>query len=482
MTLRTRLVATTVLVSFLALSGAGLATYSVFTRFQLRQVDIRLAATARQIEAFPTNDVAGLAGAVAGRAPGSFVQLRDRDGTTRFTTPARQSGDDESVSPAPGTLDELVADAQGARAVRYRSVSAPGGNDQMRLRVARTADGGVLAVGEAFHEQAETARRLVGIESVAALVAALAAGIVGAVLVDIGLRPLRRLERTALAIATSGDVTLDAAEANPATEAGRLALALNTMLERIRNAFAERDSTEQALRDSQQRTRRFVDDVSHELRTPLAAVSAYAELIERGARTRPDDLDRALAGIASETRRMGSLVEELLLLARLDQRQPLSSHVIDLSEIVLASVATARTVEPASRIEVHLSGVVTAVGDPDQLRRVMDNLLSNVRTHTPAGTPARIDVGVEEDRAVLVVSDAGPGQPAEHSQRALERFYRGDPSRSRSSGGTGLGLAIVDAIVSAHGGTVDVDSDGRGWTVRITLPRPTNGPERYQEG
>lgn len=482
MTLRTRLVGTTVLVLALALLGAGVATYTVFTRFQLRQVDARLADKATQVERLAADQVAESTSALIRAAPGAFVQVRERDGTTAFTTPARSSGDEESAAPDPQALKDLVTHVQRMSIARYRSVPSATEGDDLRLRAEPTADGGVLVVGESLHEQAEVASRLVSIEIVVALVTVLAAGAVGATLVGLGLRPLRRVERTALAIANSGDLTLQAAGAGTSTETGRLALAVNTMLDRIRSAFAERDATEQALRVSEQRMSRFVADVSHELRTPLAAMSAYAELVERGARDRPEDLDRALAGIGSETRRMSVLVEELLLLARLDQPRGLRSDAVDLSEIVLSSVATAGAIDTGYPIEVQLAGIVSVRGDAEELRRVVDNLLANVRTHTPAGTRCRVTFGVEDERAVLVVSDDGPARTAEQASRALERFYRGDPSRSRASGGSGLGLAIVDAVVAAHGGTVMVHTGDDGWTVRVAIPATIPGPERHREG
>lgn len=476
MTLRVRLVAATVVVSVLALGGAGVATHSVFTRFQVTQVDARLRTTGDQIEATLGHGV--VESDLARAAAGAFVQLADRDGAPTLTIVPQRRGDDEPPVPDPESLREVVAGLRGQRRlIVYRNVPVADGGGDLRLRVA-LLDDGVLVIGESLHEQAEAASRLVRIESVVALVAAVVAGILGVVLVRVGLAPLRRTERTALAIANSGDVSLEAVGASTATEAGRLALALNTMLARIRAAFAERDATEQALRDSEQRMRRFVADVSHELRTPLAAVSAYTELIDRGARSNAEDLDRALAGIASETRRMGALVEELLLLARLDQHQPTARVEVDLSEILLASVATARAVDSTYPIELRISDVVTVEGDPDQLSRVFDNLLSNVRTHTPLGTQARVDLIVEGDRAVLVVSNDGPRQTTEHVDRAFERFYRGDPSRSRSSGGSGLGLAIVDAIVTAHGGTAVIEAVDGGWTVRITLPRIGGSSDR----
>jgi two-component system OmpR family sensor kinase len=404
-TLRTRLVATTVLVSVLALAGAGIATYSVFTQFQLKQVDARLSATADQIDGLLARGGHDLPAAIARMMPNTFVQLYEGDGTTAFETLGPSSGGDEASSPdAAAARDAARAAGRSAAPVLRRVPAAGSGGSDLRVRAARV-DGGVLIVGESLHEQDEAARRLVSIGSIVAALATVVAGLIGAVLVGIELRPLRRVERTALAIATTGDIRLEAEGASTASEAGRLALAMNTMLERIRGAFAERDATEHALREAEERTRRFVADVSHELRTPLAAVSAYTELIERGARSKPEDLDRALAGMASETHRMASLVEELLLLAHLDQQQPPVRTAIDLSEIVAAAVTTARAVDPTYPIEVRLGGVVTTIGDPDQLRRVVDNLLANIRTHTPSGTPALVELGMDAGFAVLFVRD-----------------------------------------------------------------------------
>jgi two-component system, OmpR family, sensor kinase len=235
------------------------------------------------------------------------------------------------------------------------------------------------------------------------------------------------------------------------------------MLGQIERAFRAREASEAKLR-------RFVADASHELRTPLAAVRAYSELYRRGASTRPDDLDRAMSGINRESERMSLLVEDLLLLARLDEGRPLEQEPVDLGEVVGEAVETARTVEPSRSIDLEAEPVVV-LGDRDRLRQVVDNLLANVRAHTPVDGAVRVRVARNGTDAVLEVADSGPGLDEEEMERVFERFHRGDPSRSRASGGVGLGLSIVAAVAEAHGGSASADSEpGRGSTFRVCLP------------
>jgi two-component system, OmpR family, sensor kinase len=196
--------------------------------------------------------------------------------------------------------------------------------------------------------------------------------------------------------------------------------------------------------------RRFVADASHELRTPLAAVRAYAELFERGADKRPEDLARAMSGIRRESERMSELVEDLLLLARLDEGQPLEREPVDLAELAAEAVETARAVDPLRPIDLEVEPA-RVLGDRARLRRVLDNLLGNVRLHTPAGTPAHVRVRTVNGSAVVEVSDEGPGLPAGELESVFRRFHRADVSRSRDNGGVGLGLSIVAAIAIAHG-------------------------------
>jgi two-component system OmpR family sensor kinase len=235
------------------------------------------------------------------------------------------------------------------------------------------------------------------------------------------------------------------------------------MLAQIETAFKAREASERKLR-------RFVADASHELRTPLAAVRAYAELFTRGAASRPDDLARSMRGIRRESERMSLLVEDLLLLARLDEGRPLEQEPVALDEVVREAVEMARTLDPERPLEVELESTAV-VGDRDRLRQIVDNLLANVRAHTPPMTPVQVSVDRLNGSARVTVADRGPGMTAEQAEHVFERFYRTDASRTRTSGGVGLGLSIVAAVAGAHGGTVAVDSGvGRGATFRIDLP------------
>jgi two-component system OmpR family sensor kinase len=235
------------------------------------------------------------------------------------------------------------------------------------------------------------------------------------------------------------------------------------MLGRIESAF-------NAQAASEQRLRRFVADASHELRTPLAAVRAYAELFSRGAAQRPEDLERSMRGISSESERMTVLVDDLLLLARLDEGRQLEREPVQLERVVDDAVETARTVDPNRPISLALEPA-PVVGDQARLRQIIDNLLSNVRAHTPPGAPVDVRVSTSNGSAIVAVADSGPGLADGDAERVFRRFYRADESRSRASGGVGLGLAIVAAVAEAHGGTVAARSEhGQGATFTVTFP------------
>ncbi len=236
------------------------------------------------------------------------------------------------------------------------------------------------------------------------------------------------------------------------------------MLTRIEESFAER-------RETERRLRQFVADASHELQTPLTSVRGYAELFRRGAAQRPDDLATAMGRIEAEATRMGVLVDDLLLLARLDQGRPMDAAPVDLTALVGDLVADARAVEPDRPIALEAGAPVTVHGDDLRLRQVVGNLLSNARAHTPPGTPVTVRTLVRNGEAVVEVADRGPGLPSEHAARVFERFFRADPSRARASGGSGLGLSIVSSIAEAHGGRAEVESaPGEGALFRVVLP------------
>ena len=282
--------------------------------------------------------------------------------------------------------------------------------------------------------------------------------------------PRTEAEETAAAIA-AGDLSRRVPEHPASTEVGRLTNALNGMLGQIETAFRAQEASEQ-------RTRRFAADASHELRTPLASIRGFAELYRQGAVREPDDVARTMTRIEDESRRMGALVEDLLLLARLDEQRPARTDPVDLA--VLAGDATHDARGLAPDRTVRLVGLdegrgpqpAVVIGDDNRLRQVVANLLGNAVRHTPAGTPIEVAVGTQGRQAVLEVRDHGPGLPPEHAAKVFERFYRVDASRARTQGGgSGLGLSIVTAVVTAHGGRVGVaPTPGGGATFRVELP------------
>jgi two-component system OmpR family sensor kinase len=287
------------------------------------------------------------------------------------------------------------------------------------------------------------------------------------VVVRLGLRPLERMGRTAEAIA-GGDLSQRVSPATPRTEIGRLGLALNSMLSQIESAFAERTQSEQRLR-------RFIADASHELRTPLTSIRGYAELLRRGAERSPEDSELARRRIEAEATRMSVLVDDMLLLARLDQGRPLERERVDLQAIVRDARADASAVAPARRVTVDAPDRVVVTGDDMRLRQVVGNLVRNALVYTPPETPIEIGLARQNGHAVLTVADHGPGLPPDVGTRVFEPFYRGDAGRSRDRGGAGLGLSIVAAVVAAHEGAVRVsETKGGGATFIVDLP---TGPE-----
>jgi two-component system OmpR family sensor kinase len=372
------------------------------------------------------------------------------------------------AAPAPA-LPRTVAlpaapnSAEGDR-VSYFTVSAVTGGQRYRVRASREGrdPNAILLISTPLNSVDSTLNRLLLIEILVTAIALAAIAALGLWAVRLGLRPLREIETTAEAI-VAGDLSKRVERAEERTEVGRLGLALNTMLGSIESAFKAREASEQKLR-------RFVADASHELRTPLAAVRAYAELFTRGADRRPEDLARSMSGITRESERMSLLVEDLLLLARLDEGRPLEREPVRVDEVVAEAVDTARALDPGRPVELETEPLVVR-GDHDRLRQIVDNLLANVRSHTPAGSPARVSVARDGSNAVIEVADTGPGLDGAELARVFERFYRADESRSRASGGVGLGLSIVAAVARAHGGDVDVRSEpGHGAAFRIVLP------------
>jgi two-component system OmpR family sensor kinase len=337
-----------------------------------------------------------------------------------------------------------------------------------------TAAGGLrtIAVALPLTDVEATVHRLTVINLLVGIcVLLLFAGLAYA-LVRSSLRPLVEVERTAEAIA-SGQLSSRVPERDPRTEVGRLTAALNGMLARIESAFSARAASEAEARASEDRMRRFVADASHELRTPLTSIRGFAELYRHGG-VPPDELQRVMARVEAEATRMGLLVEDMLLLARLDQQRPLEFAAVDLIPLATDAVTDARALSPDHAVElvVRDGEPPVVVGDEQRLRQIVTNLVSNALRHTPAGTSVTVTVGVTGADAVLEVADTGPGMPPEDAERVFERFYRADPARARGQGGSGLGLSIVSALVRAHRGTVELTtSPGAGATFRVQLPR-----------
>ncbi|MFP5371019.1 MAG: sensor histidine kinase, partial [Actinomycetes bacterium] len=274
------------------------------------------------------------------------------------------------------------------------------------------------------------------------------------------------------------DLSQRVPEGDDRTEVGRLSRALNGMLSRIERAFRAQQASEAQARGSEDRMRRFVADASHELRTPLTSIRGFAELYRQGAVHSDDDVRRLMGRIEAEGARMGLLVEDLLLLARLDQQRPLTIGPVDLAAIAGDAVHDARAVQPGRPIALHLDESLVDVpvvqGDEPRLRQVVGNLVTNALTHTPPATRVTVSVSADADPGFLVlrVSDDGPGMDLADAARAFERFYRVDAARTREAGGTGLGLAIVASLVAAHGGSVDVaTAPGQGAVFTVRLPR-----------
>jgi two-component system OmpR family sensor kinase len=447
LSLRTRLLLGVVVLGLLGLVAADVATYSALQSFLLDQTDTTL-----------QNEHQGFEG--RGRPPtGVYAQIRAANGATVLRQVYVPLYPDQQPPPPPQLPAEIHVPARandGPDRVSYFTVeSHDGGRYRVRAAIETDLQGQMLVVAASLHDVDSTLHRLLVIELLvtAAVIAALA--LLALWVVRLGLRPLRAIEETAVAI-TAGDLTRRVDHPDPRTEVGRVGSALNTMLDQIEA--------------SDRRLRRFIADASHELRTPLAAVRAYAELFGRGAAARPADLERSMSGITRETERMSLLVDDLLLLARLDEGRPLERKPVDLAKVVGEAVDAARVVEPSRPIELTLEPA-TVTGDEVRLREVLDNLLANARAHTPADTPVSVDLRHVAGSVAVSVTDHGSGLTEEQAARVFERFYRADDSRTRASGGAGLGLSIVAAVAEAHGGTAEArPTPGGGATFVVTLP------------
>lgn len=412
-------------------------------------------------------------GSPSGQDPGSrpvgnlselFIQVRAEDGQVVSEIAPALRGDE-----APPSIDARTVlghtPAEGDRPTAFTASSADE-SAQWRVIIERLpGQSSTVLVGTSLRETVSTITRLEWV-AVGSTVAALVALAIVAFWVDrLGIRPIEEITTTADAIA-AGDLSRRVREGPPSTEAGRLSRAMNTMLHQIEWAFARRDESEAGLRQ-------FVADASHELRTPLTSIRGYADLYAQGALTTTDQLDDAMGRISSEGARMGALVDDLLLLAHLDEgRSWIADEPVDVSGLAADAVADARAVEPDRPISLDVPDVPAIVrGDEPRLRQLVSNLVSNARIHTPPDTPVTVRVSADERTVRLDVADEGPGLDPDLLAHVFERFVRGDPARARGHGGTGLGLSIVAAVAQAHGGRATVETaSGQGACFTVELP------------
>jgi two-component system OmpR family sensor kinase len=328
---------------------------------------------------------------------------------------------------------------------------------------------GRVVVAHSFEDIDRILARLQGLFILIGLVMIFFIALASRKVITVGLKPLANVEATAERIA-EGDLTARLPDVKPNTEVGRLVSTLNTMLGRIEESFAARLESESKLR-------RFVADASHELRTPITAIRGFAELHRQGAVTGEEKTKELIGRIENESKRMGSLVEDLLLLARLDQSREMKSDPVNLTQIVSDAVASARAAGQNHTVNFdEQSEEIYALGDKDRIHQVVANLLANARTHTPSGTVIDVSVKQDTDGVRIRIADNGPGLSKSDQERIFERFYRADASRVRTDGeGTGLGLSIVDAVMRAHAGEVSVQSEvGKGAVFTLFFPLSTD--------
>lgn len=304
--------------------------------------------------------------------------------------------------------------------------------------------------------------------------------VVGWFIIRRDLRPLESMTTTAERI-SEGDLSQRVGVPDDGSEIGRLGHAFDTMLDQIQGLFDSQHAALVAKDRSESQLRRFVADASHELRTPLTAVRGYSELYRAGGLSEREDMDQAMARIGSESRRMAALVEDMLLLARLDQGRPLRHDPVPLSEVVNDALMDLKAVDPDRPVEASVESNVVVSGDEDRIRQVIGNLLTNVRVHTPPDTPIEVGLTARNGTSTLKVADHGPGIDPTHVEHIFDRFYRADPGRSRDRGGSGLGLSIAASVAAAHGGEISYsNTPGGGATFTLTLPRDGN-PEADEE-
>ena len=517
--LRTKLVAALVALVIFALAALGMVGISILRGYLLGPFDTELqsAGSGQPIVSCVESYLAGGGGC---RADFDIYWLTSSGRLEPVWTPQPNTYFNYQQAQSPAFLPDLsgVTTWLAANAQQGTTVPAQSGSDQWRVMgfpatVTNVQTGaqttGTIIVATDVTTVYSTIQKLIWAGVIVSAVIVCVLAIVAFAVVRANLRPLVDIEETAGEIA-DGHLNRRVPDRDPRTEIGSLGRSLNTMLSQIETAFHAREESEAAAHQSEERMRRFIADASHELRTPLTAIRGFAEYYrqrgglvahwdksasasasadEAGSRAltmegglTPDDLDRIMQRVEKEAARMGLLVEDLLLLARLDQQRPLARKPIDLLSLAADAVHDARLLAPARTINLSVQpgAAFLVIGDEARLRQVIGNLMSNALTHTPDGSPIEVSIGSgmldprvpdSPPAVTLDVTDHGPGMTPEQAHRVFERFYRADQARTRTSGGSGLGLAIVSALVTAHGGVASVrTAPGHGATFRIALP------------
>lgn len=493
MSLRARLLISVLALVSVALVVAAFAIYAEERSFLYGRLDQKAIAAAapisyvlgldaRLLDRAPTGeDRAGVGHAersplgkgLAGFVPsGTFGELVNARGHVVRGPVMASYGERPLPGPA---IPARVRPPQAGSAPALFTVSSRLGSS-VRYRVAALglqSSGGTVIVAVPLRDVDQTLDSLIVDEVlVVASVIVLLVGL-GWMVIRIALRPLDKMARTASAI-TDGDLSRRVTPATSRTEIGRLGLSLNRMLVRIEDAFADRARSEE-------RRRQFLSDASHELRTPLASIRGYAELFRLGPARDPAALERAMARIEAEAARMGVLVEELLLLARLDELPETRRAPVDLAELATQAAADARAMAPERTITLHAGSHLEVLGDVHALRQVLANLMANAVIHTRADSAIEVSVYRDRTEVLAQVRDHGPGLPPGAEEQVFERFWRADEGRTRGPGGSGLGLSIVREIVQAHHGTVRAENlpdGGAAFTVRLPAAPSGNGSRR----
>ncbi|MDF5757790.1 ATP-binding protein [Spongiactinospora sp. TRM90649] len=464
--LRIKLIAAMLALLMFGLTLIGVVSVSVLKGYLMDRVDTQLHLLAG--EALRRSQRGHVALANIRLPPDATMTVRRPNGEEQLTVNGMET---DTVPPpnlsgikvgGPYTVDAVSGDA------KWRVQALQGGVQGDRT----------LVVAMDLSEVSQITARLALIEALGGGGVMLTLAGVGIAIVRRSLRPLVEIERTAAEIA-AGELSRRVPDIEPRTEVGRLARALNGMLAQIEAAFAARSASEAAARRSEEKMRRFVADASHELRTPLTSIRGFAEFYRQNPEGDPAVL---LRRVEDEAARMGLLVDDLLLLARLDRQRPLATDPVDLLALAADAVHDARILAPDRELTLQVDGAALIVsGDEVRLRQVIANLVTNALTHTPDGSPITVRLSAADGFACLEVADQGPGLAPEQIERVFERFYRADTARTRAAkndGGTGLGLAIVAALVEAHDGTVSITSQpGKGATFRVLLPLESMEPD-----